>query len=145
MTRNFFGPIQEIIPWATNQFTEQLVSRVKTLHGEDYLGFWMLGGMSGGGMGFIVNPETKSDAQKLIMQEMCIIKNRLEHALPFAVDPLAQFEKLWGDMVTLDNARCRFIEVARMRGQQLKEPLQLDGWRRDGSYKYVNSLCSWGQ
>jgi hypothetical protein len=31
-----------------------------------------------------------------------------------------------------------------MRGQQLKEQAQLDGWLRDGSAAYVNSLCEWG-
>jgi hypothetical protein len=30
-----------------------------------------------------------------------------------------------------------------MRGQQLKEPAQLDGWLRDGSAAYVESLCKW--
>ena len=41
---------------------------------------------------------------------------------------------------TLD---CRFIEVPRVRGQQLKEPAQLDGWLRDGSAAYTDSLCAW--
>jgi hypothetical protein len=30
-----------------------------------------------------------------------------------------------------------------MRGQQLKEQSQLDGWLRDGSAGYVESLCEW--
>jgi hypothetical protein len=29
------------------------------------------------------------------------------------------------------------------RGQQLKEQAQLDGWLRDGSAAYVESLCRW--
>ena len=57
--------------------------------------------------------------------------------------PLVQFEKLWGDMTALPELDCRFILVPRMRGQQLKEPAQLDGWLRDGSADYVNSLCTW--
>jgi hypothetical protein len=30
-----------------------------------------------------------------------------------------------------------------MRGQQLKEREQLDGWYRDGSAAYVEALCGW--
>jgi hypothetical protein len=59
------------------------------------------------------------------------------------VFPVAQFEKLWGDMTTLADFPCRFVEVSRVRGQQLKEPAQLDGWLRDGSAAYAESLCAW--
>ncbi len=57
--------------------------------------------------------------------------------------PVAQFEKLWGDMTALSSLNCRFAVVARRRGQQLKEPAQLDGWLRDGSAAYIDSLCQW--
>jgi hypothetical protein len=33
--------------------------------------------------------------------------------------------------------------VPRLRGQQLKEVDQLDGWLRDGSAAYLESLCAW--
>ena len=33
--------------------------------------------------------------------------------------------------------------VPRARGQQLKDQAQLDGWLRDGSAAYVESLCEW--
>ncbi len=56
-TRNFNGPIQTIIPWTTNLYTETLIERVRNEFGDDFWGFWMLGGMSGGGMGFIFAPE----------------------------------------------------------------------------------------
>jgi hypothetical protein len=59
------------------------------------------------------------------------------------VFPVAQFEKLWGDMTALPDFDCRFVAVSRMRGQQLKEPAQLDGWLRDGSAAYAESLCEW--
>ena len=61
------------------------------------------------------------------------------------VFPVAQFEKLWGDMTSLPELPCRFVAVPRQRGQQLKEPAQLDGWWRDGSAAFVESLCDWGQ
>ena len=59
------------------------------------------------------------------------------------VFPVAQFEKLWGDMTGLPEMDCRFVVVPRMRGQQLKEQAQLDGWLRDGSAAYVEALCEW--
>ena len=59
------------------------------------------------------------------------------------VFPIAQFEKLWGDMTALPEFECRFASVSRERGQQLKEQAQLDGWLRDGSAAYVASLCEW--
>jgi UDP-N-acetylglucosamine pyrophosphorylase len=57
--------------------------------------------------------------------------------------PVTQFEKLWGDMTALPELNCRFIGVSRMRGQQLKEVAQLDGWLRDGSAAYLESICDW--
>ena len=59
------------------------------------------------------------------------------------VFPVAQFEKLLGDMTALSDLRCEFVAVGRLRGQQLKEQSQLDGWLRDGSAAYVESLCEW--
>ncbi len=57
--------------------------------------------------------------------------------------PVAQWEKLWGDMTALPEVDCQFVAVPRVRGQQLKEVAQLDGWLRDGSAAYVESLCDW--
>jgi hypothetical protein len=59
--------------------------------------------------------------------------------------PVAQFEKLWGDMTALPEFDCHFVAVPRVRGQQLKDPSQLDGWLRDGSAAFVESLCDWGR
>jgi hypothetical protein len=59
------------------------------------------------------------------------------------VFPVAQFEKLWGDMTTLPEVDCRFVVVPRLRGQQLKDIAQLDGWLNDGSAAHVESLCEW--
>jgi hypothetical protein len=57
--------------------------------------------------------------------------------------PVTQFEKLWGDMTALGELDCQFVVVPRLRGQQLKEVAQLDGWLRDGSAAYLDSLCEW--
>jgi len=61
------------------------------------------------------------------------------------VFPTLQYEKLWGDMTTLPEMKCAFVAVPRERGQQLKEPAQMDGWLRDGSAEYVHGLCEWSQ
>jgi hypothetical protein len=87
-TRNFSQPIQTIIPWATNYFTETLIGRVRAEFGDAFWGFWMLGGMSGGGMGFIFAPEKKTLAQKRLQELMSATKRELQHALPFAMEPV---------------------------------------------------------
>ncbi|MHA3771087.1 UTP--glucose-1-phosphate uridylyltransferase [Verrucomicrobiota bacterium sgz303538] len=87
-TRNFTGPLQTIIPWASNFYTETLISRARAAFGERFWGFWMLGGMSGGGMGFMVAPEIRAEAQERLGEIMRNTKRELEHALPFAMDPV---------------------------------------------------------
>lgn len=59
------------------------------------------------------------------------------------VFPVAQFEKLWGDMSALPEFDCKFFLIPLQRGQQLKEQAQLDGWLRDGTASYVQKLCRW--
>jgi len=59
------------------------------------------------------------------------------------VFPVCQFEKLWVDMSKLSSIQTKYIAVPRQRGQQLKDPAQLDGWLRDGSATYLESLCEW--
>jgi hypothetical protein len=88
LTDNFFGPLQTIIPWVTNLYTERLISRTRSAFGEDFWGFWMLGGMSGGGMGFIFAPERKKEGQERLLEIMLKAKRELQEALPFAMDPV---------------------------------------------------------
>ncbi|MEN9734532.1 MAG: UTP--glucose-phosphate uridylyltransferase [Verrucomicrobiota bacterium] len=87
-TRNFRQPLQTIIPWASNAFTETLIARCEQEFGSDFWGFWMLGGMSGGGMGFIFAPARKAEAQARLQEIMLTTKRELQHALPFAMDPV---------------------------------------------------------
>ncbi|MCC9643822.1 UTP--glucose-1-phosphate uridylyltransferase [Rhodopirellula sp. JC740] len=87
-TKNFEGPLQTIIPWATNRFTDMMIQRCREEYGEQFWGFWMLGGMSGGGMGFIFDPSVKQAAQDWLSREMVRVKRELETALPFAMDPV---------------------------------------------------------
>ena len=87
-TRNFAGPIQTIIPWASTAFTERLIEQVRSEFGESFWGFWMLGGMSGGGMGFIFAPEQKLKAQARLIELMLQTKREMEQGLPFAMNPV---------------------------------------------------------
>ena len=87
-TRNFFGPIQSIIPWASNNYAERLIAQCNVEFRADFWGFWMLGGMAGGGMGFIFAPEAKSKAQSRLLEIMGETKREMQHALPFAMDPV---------------------------------------------------------
>jgi hypothetical protein len=57
--------------------------------------------------------------------------------------PVAQIEKLWSDMSGLSGVQCGYVVVPRIRGQQLKDPSQLDAWVNDGSKDYAESLCKW--
>lgn len=88
LTDNFFGPLHTIIPWVTTYYTEQLIAKVRAEFGDDFWGFWMLGGMSGGGMGFIFAPERKRAGQEFLQRLMLETKRELAAALPFAMDPV---------------------------------------------------------
>lgn len=87
-TKNFFGPIQTIIPWASNHYTETLIDSVRTKFGSAFRGFLMLGGISGGGMGFIFEPAHKAAAQDYLQDLMLATKRKLHSALPFAMEPV---------------------------------------------------------
>ncbi len=86
--RNFFGPIQSIVPWATNCYTEALIGAVREAFGSGFQGFWMLGGAAGGGMGFMFAPECKAAAMERLGDIMRSTKRRLETGVPFAMEPV---------------------------------------------------------
>jgi hypothetical protein len=87
-TRNFCGPIQTIIPGASNHYTETLIEQVRKRFGDAYWGFLMMGGISGGGMGFIFDPARKAEAQEYLQELMSATKRQLQYALPFAMEPV---------------------------------------------------------
>jgi len=45
-------------------------------------------------------------------------------------------------LTALPSLACEYVVVPRVRGQQLKEPAQLDAWLRDGSADYVTRRCA---
>jgi hypothetical protein len=126
---NFHGPIQTIIPWADNFYTETLIGRVRSEFGGDFWGFWMLGGMSGGGMGFIFAPARRTEAQERLQSIMARTKGELEHALPFAMEPVvydfAINEKgTWADLLTGGDSLLPPHYYALVAPQLLKLDLQ---------------------
>jgi hypothetical protein len=86
--KNFDGPIQTIIPWAGNLYTSTLIARARAEFGADFWGFWMLGGMSGGGMGFLFSPSRRAEAEARMGAIMSETKRAMEHAVPFAMEPV---------------------------------------------------------
>ncbi len=88
LQRNFDGPIQTIIPWAANLYTNTLIDRVRKDFGDDFWGFWMLGGMSGGGMGFLFSPQRKAEAQVRMQAIMSETRRDMERSVPFAMEPV---------------------------------------------------------
>ena len=125
--RNFFGPLQKIIPWCTNLFTNSLVEQCEAQYGDQFWGFWMLGGMAGGGMGFIFDPSVKTEAQKWLQQQMTSTKRELEDRLPFAMDPVVyDFEindnGTWGELASNGSARMPNEYYALMIPGWLKLP-----------------------
>ncbi|MGB8030884.1 MAG: UTP--glucose-1-phosphate uridylyltransferase [Terracidiphilus sp.] len=86
--RNFDGPIQTIIPWANNLYTETLIREVRAEFGDAFWGFWMLGGMSGGGMGFIFDPTRKPEAQQRLGELMRQASGKLAGGVAFAMKPV---------------------------------------------------------
>lgn len=86
--RNFRQPLQTIIPWCNNVYTERLIQECQARYGDRFHGFWMLGGMSGGGMGFIFDPAVREAAQDWLQQTMITVKRSLEACVPFAMDPV---------------------------------------------------------
>ncbi|MBX7256202.1 MAG: UTP--glucose-1-phosphate uridylyltransferase [Candidatus Hydrogenedentes bacterium] len=87
-TRNWNAPLKTIIPWVTNHFTETLTARANAAFGDDYWGFQMLGGMSGGGMAMYVSPQHHQRFKDEILEIMVRTKREMEDALPFAMDPV---------------------------------------------------------
>lgn len=86
--RNFDGPIQAMIPWAGNHYTEELIRQAREEFRTHFWGFWMLGGMAGGGMGFLFSPETRELAKDRLADIMSETKRRLEGGVPFAMEPV---------------------------------------------------------
>src|SRR5690606_1266627 len=64
-----------------------------------------LGGMAGGGMGFIFDPARKPEAQERLQEIMSETKRSLDRAVPFAMEPVVYDFAInergtWADLLT---------------------------------------------
>jgi hypothetical protein len=130
-TRCFFGPLATIVPWVSNLYTETLIADARAAFGDRFWGFWMLGGMSGGGMGFIVDPSIKEHAEAELARVMLRRKRELESALPFAMDPVVYRFAVNG---AGSAAELRFGKDAIMSPEYYV--LQLPKWHESGSQSF---------
>ena len=121
----FFEHLQTIIPWCTNQYTNLLVERAQTRFGADFHGFWMLGGMAGGGMGFIFDPSVKQAAQDWLQTCMSRTKAELHASLPFAMEPVVY------DFAINDKGTwCELLQGEAARMPDAYYALMAPGWLR---------------
>ncbi len=108
-TRNFTGPLQTIIPWCTNRFTDSMIEQCKAKFGDQFWGFWMLGGMSGGGMGFLFDPAIQKVARPWLLETLVSTKRDMQSRLPFAMDPVVYDFEIndrgsWASLLTGEEA-----------------------------------------
>jgi galactokinase/mevalonate kinase-like predicted kinase len=87
-TEDWEESIKKVIPGVNNSFTEDMISQVKKEFNDNYWGFLMLGGMSGGGMAFIVNPEIKVMFKNRIADIMMNLSEKYRWSLPFIITPV---------------------------------------------------------
>ncbi len=122
-TQNWNGPLKGIIPWVSNAFTESIIAEAKAALGADFWGFLMLGGMSGGGMGFFVAPHRHDEFRSTIGEAMRRVKSSLDDALPFAMEPVVydfrinsrgSFAELKTNADAMMPARYYTLQVPRM-------------------------------
>ncbi len=87
-TMDWEEALQPVIPWINNAFTQELIERIESEFPHQYWGFLMLGGMSGGGMAFIVDPSAKEPVMKRIGEIMLELKAKYGSSFPFIIDPI---------------------------------------------------------
>lgn len=85
--RNFHGPLKTILPEASNSFTERVIAALRERLGDAYRGFWMLGGMSGAGMAFWVDPARRKTVCPVVSEVLERSATELGSSLPFTGAP----------------------------------------------------------
>ncbi len=87
-TQRNFSPYPDDHPRATTLYTETLIRQVAEEFGSRFWGFWMMGGMSGGGMGFMFDPEVKPQAWRVCRRSCRRQSGGWKAAVPFAMEPV---------------------------------------------------------
>jgi galactokinase/mevalonate kinase-like predicted kinase len=129
-TRNWEGPLKGIIPWVSNRFTERVIAEAREALGDDFWGFLMLGGMSGGGMGFFVAPDRHDGFRGQLGEILRRTKADLDDALPFAMEPVVYdfainpcgtWAELRAGQAAMMPSRYYALQVARMIADGAKD------------------------
>ncbi|UCD35742.1 MAG: UTP--glucose-1-phosphate uridylyltransferase, partial [Nitrospiraceae bacterium] len=115
--------IQGIIPWVNNAFTEELISRAKKEFGHQYWGFLMLGGMSGGGMAFIVDPEAREAFMARVSQIMGELKEVYGRSYPFIIEPL-----VYDFDINHEGIVSRLLKGKEAKTPQLSSDASIEEW-----------------
>src|SRR5436853_3586248 len=96
----------------------------------------MLGGMSGGGMGFMFAPQRRAEAQQRMQEIMSRTRRELQHALPFAMEPVVYDFAInprgtWAELCSDDKAVLPAGYYARVVPSLLRtDPRKLSPLRR---------------
>ncbi|MEY2930963.1 MAG: hypothetical protein RL033_1712 [Pseudomonadota bacterium] len=130
----FEGPLQAMIPEASNAYTERLIAAARHTFGERFWGFWMMGGMSGGGMGFLFDPAVRASAEARLLEVMHGEKRALEHGMSFSMDPVV-YRTAINDVGTTGSL-CAGSEAVQSREYYL---LLLPHWLKEGSQSFSPS------
>jgi hypothetical protein len=145
-TRNWEYPIKTIIPWVTSHFTETIIAKARKDFGDDYLGFLMLGGMSGGGMGMFVDPSRYQQSKDGILRILTETKKEMSDSLPFAMEPVVYNFRInhQGSVANLNYGKealmpgryyqLQINQLARMDPEQLS-------YIRKAELDFFSSLC----
>ncbi len=132
---NWSGPLKTIIPWVSNAFTERIIRESSAALGDDFYGFLMLGGMSGGGMAMLMAPERHTAFRDRALTIMGGAKRDLEDALPFAMDPV-----VYDFAISETGTRAALLRGDEALMPERYYPLQIPGMMAAGNDTRVAEL-----
>ena len=86
--RNFDGPIQTIVPWAGNLYTDTLIRACAVAMERGFLGFLDAGWHVGRRHGIFVRPAPQAGGAGRLQAIMSETKRLMEYSVPFAMEPV---------------------------------------------------------
>ena len=154
-TEDWETSLQKVIPWVNNSFTSDLINRAKEEFGNDYWGFLMLGGMSGGGMAFMVDPKVRDTFRERILEIMLELKQIYSSSFPFIIDPVTydfkiNHEGITSELLTGKDAVVPSIESCSPDAKETDEEInEIDIIKKCGfdvrSHEHTKSLLKSGR
>lgn len=154
-TEDWESSIQHVIPWVNNAYTNELINKVKDEFKEDYWGFLMLGGMSGGGMAFIVSPSVRDEFKNRVAVIMNKLRETYRYSFPFIIDPVVyDFDfnhegilahMLKGEKAVMPGTSCPTISSHNGEQQEISEDTIREIYGFDSSsHKHMQDLLKKG-